>query len=33
VATGYIKRALQVSSPPSEWPAPFARLLFNEVDR
>ncbi len=33
LAAGYIKRALQVSSPPSEWPAPFARLLFNEVDR
>ncbi|MBU1693611.1 MAG: serine/threonine protein kinase [Verrucomicrobia bacterium] len=33
LAAGYLKRAIQASSPPSEWPAPFARLLYADLGR
>ena len=29
----YLKRTIQVSIPPSEWPAPFAKLLYADLMR
>lgn len=29
----YLKRCMQSSTPPSEWPAPFAKLLLNDLNR
>lgn len=33
VAASLLRQALEASSPPSEWPAPFARLLYNDITR
>ena len=29
----YLKRCVQLSAPPSEWPAPFAKLLYSDLLR
>lgn len=29
----FLKRCMQSSTPPSEWPAPFAKLLLNDLNR
>ena len=29
----YLKRCMQSSTPPSEWPAPFAKMLLNDLNR
>lgn len=33
LAVGFLRRAIEGSSPSTEWPAPFARLLYAEFQR
>ena len=32
-AAAFFRRCMQSSTPPSEWPAPFAKLLLNDLNR